>query len=623
MSLYLTTENYNSILGGKKICVFGAYKEAISMCEDLNNDNDIVFFIDNYKNGSIFRGKCVISLDEYNDNHYNFPIIIASRRSSKVISNQLVNHGLRAGEDFWVWDGNFLFHENSYITEFINQNKKIWQGYKVEYSSGILTPMSFSHDVSIIIRTSYFANYMSEKYKARIIGYGFAGCNCREISDTVKKVYNSFNVENFIDVELDNVQQEKVNNIVDDIWPTLNSWTDWKRINIYGIHFGTTMIRHFFREKIPVSNMRDEVYLQFLYEAVSIIVFWFDYILCNDIKIVLMIDGTHSDGYLRDIAIYNNIPAYSIGGNSYRLTYDFAECTMFQHFDLMWKQLSQSEQNYGIEWAKKRLAERLLGSTQDVNETDKKHFAFTNCVSDIRVLKDTNKLKVLICPHSFEEDSYWYGPHLFDDNYYSWLRHLGELSNKTDYEWYLKPHPSAIGRDPIIIDNILSEYPNIIEIKGNVSPIQLSQEGIKFAFTESGTIGHEYPALGIQVINAGYNPHSKFDFCWNPSTIEEFDNLVYNIPKLIPKDDMEGLLRFYALRYLYYDWDYTMNNNVFFENDLLKAPDKDYPQKYKKYELYVREFTYEKHDNILKTMPEIVRRMDEWKPYTLYKRRDF
>ena len=38
-----------------------------------------------------------------------------------------------------------------------------------------------------------------------------------------------------------------------------------------------------------------------------------------------------------------------------------------------------------------------------------------------------------------------YGNLIFPD-FYEWMVYLGEFSKKTEYEWYIKNHPSGKGR---------------------------------------------------------------------------------------------------------------------------------------------------------------------------------
>ena len=292
----------------------------------------------------------------------------------------------------------------------------------------------------------------------------------------------------------------------------------------------------------------------------------------------------------------------------------------------MWNQLTFEEQKYGIEWSKDHIRKRLQGGTEEVFYTNKNNFTFAEKKRGKRILNDNDLLKIIICPHIFEEDSYWCVEHIFDDNYFAWLCHLGDLSEKTqDYDWYLKMHPFAQRRDMIIIDMLLEKYPRIKKIPSNVSPLQLKEEGAAYALTVYGTIGHEFPEIGIQVINAGINPHIAYDFTWNPRTKEEYDHLILNLDQLEKKTDEEGLYQFYSLNYLYYDWEYIPYRTLFFENPLL-AMDRLELRNYGrdlgtwKYEAYIKEWTRERHETILAQLEAVFQKLDAWRPDVLYRR---
>ena len=71
--------------------------------------------------------------------------------------------------------------------------------------------------------------------------------------------------------------------------------------------------------------------------------------------------------------------------------------------------------------------------------------------------------------------------------------------------------------DETTVNKFLIDFPQIILLDGNTSFLQLADEGLDYVFTCHGTVGHEVPLLGIQVINADINnPHICYDFNWNP-----------------------------------------------------------------------------------------------------------
>lgn len=612
------------------IYVFGVCRESKEFVDSLPNRVSVIAFVDNNKAQKEGRycKKEILSREDYVRAKKREPIVVCTNRYAREIVEQFESDGLEVGKDILVWDQGCVFHESHIVQKFVSVYEDEWKdlgGAYHEPNGLVLMPFDNRHS-PLLFRFAFCANYLAEKYRASIAGFCKMGFPYSNISTVVRRVYRSFHVEHIIDTSLSETQTAKVRSLFKEIWPTLTSWADWDGITIDGVHFGTTMQRDFFRRYLPTWDMRSNEMKNYLLEALSVIVFWFDFFELNLVHTVLMDDGTLWDGYIRDIAISKGIPVYAVGANVRRLTLDFAELSVYQTFDNLWNQLSEKEKRYGIEWAKNRIDEHINGNTQDVALVDKQNFAFANPVTKGRVLKKNDKLKIVLCTHSFEEDCYWYGKHIFDSNYFSWLAHVGELSNKyTEYEWYLKKHPSASMRDKIIVEMILDRYPNLIELPDNISPIQLKQEGVEYALTVCGSIGHEYPAIGIQVINAGLNPHSKFDFCFNPHNEKEYDDLIKNLKYKPKKTNLEELYQFYALKYLYYNWDYTGFKEHFFRNPILNLTNKGlrtmgYELSPWIYEEYLKELSDESFREAYGKMEGLFQAMDDWSPTKLYRK---
>ncbi len=630
INFYLTEEECRRLFNGKKVFVFGTGVDAEQFTQELEDCIGIRAYIDNRRAeyGSMFYGKNVISLKQGLENRGpNEPIIIATYRFAREIIKQLEEVGLISGVDFFVYDNMQIFHADEITESYISFLSNIWKEHKKSnISKKILVPFDNRHDLMSVVY-AYCGNYFAEKYNASIYAYFRGGAVYSNISETIKNIYRAFNVEDVINTELVKDLQNEADNICSAVWRKASTWEDWDNITIYGIHFGTTIIRDFLRRYIPTFDLREEKMYQFLQRTIRTIVFWYHYIFENDVSVVLLADGVSWDGYIRDIAISKGIPTYALGYKMAKMTLDYCDRAQYPYFKEMWMQLTNDEQIYGMKWAKEHIAKRLRGGTEEVFYTNKNNFTFAEKKKNNRILEDNDKLKIIICPHIFEEDCYWCGKQIFDNNYFAWLCHLGELSEKTpDYDWYLKMHPFAQRRDMIIINMLLEKYPRIKKIPSNVSPLQLKEEGAAYALTVYGTIGHEFPEIGIQVINAGVNPHSAYDFTWNPQTKEEYDDLILNLENLETKEDYEGLYQFYSLNYLYYDWEYIPFRKLFFENPIL-AMDKLELKNYGKdlgtwkYEEYMKEWTKEKHEQIMNQMESIFQKLDEWEPNILYKRK--
>ena len=69
--------------------------------------------------------------------------------------------------------------------------------------------------------------------------------------------------------------------------------------------------------------------------------------------------------------------------------------------------------------------------------------SFGKIKNNKKVLNKSKKLKVLIATHCLFDSPHVSGNFFFND-FSDWLHYLGNLSDKTNYDWYLKAHPYFI-----------------------------------------------------------------------------------------------------------------------------------------------------------------------------------
>lgn len=628
--MFLTNEECKELFENKEIYVFGAGMDAEEIQKRLSKYTTIRAYIDNYRGntGILFCGKPIIELSQcLEEKTAEQPILVCTKAYAMEICKQLLECGLKAGIDYFVWDDRCVYHYNDDVRDWITFCKKIWTQEKRDSSKEVLIPFS-NTAIKYRILTMYYAQHFAEKFNASICGY--TRHNAKQVyeGDISLEIYKACNVDKIICMKLTEEQEETARQICDNLWNQLHTWEDWKNINIYGINLGASIVSNFLRRYVPSFDLQDEKMYTYLNKCVREIVFWYEYINTNDIKVIFLDDGVTSDGFIRDIAITKGIPVYVHEERLYRLTLDWRqirECVT-THFKELWEQLSVKEQEYGLKWAERQIAKRLQGGTEEMGGIHKNNSTFAEAKKKYRILADDDKIKVIIFPHIFEEFSLHGGWQIFDDNYFSWLCHLGELSEKTpQYDWYVKLHPAARQRDNMIIDMIIEKYPRIKRIPSNVSPLQLKEEGAKFALTVSGTIGHEFPEMGIQVINAGNNPHIAYDFTWNPKTKDEYDDLIMHLDVLNKKIDIEDIYKFYCLDYLYYDWEDEKNKKLIFENELLVKKESQLKQMGMEegawmYREFMNEWTWEKQKRICSKLGEVIKQADNWKPNILYKK---
>ncbi|MCI9081075.1 MAG: hypothetical protein HFI70_01915 [Lachnospiraceae bacterium] len=624
---FLNCKECEELFAGKEVYVFGAGVDGESLYRKLGSIVTICAFIDNkrFGAGNYFCGKEIINLEQFKlirtDNQ---PVLIASYRYMEEICRQMTAEGFVPDEDFFIWDDMCIHHADDITKQYINFMSGIWKNKKRENRQKIiLVPFDSRHDQNSV-QYAYCANYLAEKYDASIYGFCRYGASAQNASKVVLDIYKAFNVAGLVDSTLNEELQKESDAVFQELWENLYTWADWNQITVFDICFGTAIISDFLREELPDYNLRSERIRTFLKKSIDTIVFWYHFIQEHDIVTVLLADAVCWEAYIREIALAKGIPTYAIEytmQKAYPQFHNRHDASL--HFKEMWKQLTAKEQAYGISWAKDHIDRRINGNLEDISEFVAKHLKFES--KSTRVLDDDDKMKIIICPHIFEENSYQF-EQIFDNSYMSWLCHLGELSEQTpDYHWYLKPHPCGRRRDFIIMETFSRRYPKIKMLPSDISAVQLKKEGADFALTVCGTIGHEYPALGIQVINAGQNPHSAFDFTWNPRTKEEYDDLIMNLEKLEPKDNIDELYQFYSMHYLFYDWEYIPYKTMFYQNPLLPMCKEElsiYGRELGtwKYEEYMKEWTPQNHEKLWGEMEHLFQKMDEWRPDVFYRR---
>ncbi|SFW31989.1 hypothetical protein [Selenomonas ruminantium] len=535
----------------KDIVIFGAGQDGQNWQRQYREELKIHYFLDNGTPSG-----CTKQVDEvpvYNaaekiaqGNLYH--ILVLSRDYQDEMCAQLKEAGLVAGQDFhvWEWRGDL---DLEHVYAFIEHNRQIWgKESKQRKSRKILCTMYWHHCADMVF-TSYYGNVLAQKYDAEIIGasikwpinYPFA---C--------EVYNSFHAKGFLPMVLSECQQKRVEELFDKIWPTLHTKNDWQAIEIDGINFGHEIYREYLRYVAGIFN--PEKYemdmRKILKQALRIIVYYKDYFSQNDVRAVTMTDGLYEEGYVRIIAWHYGAKVYAIDWGRVRY-YPPGQDGLYVNnlnYPEIFNRLSAQEQEDGLLWAKKTLKERLGGATTEISSLAVSPWAQKQ--STKRLLDENEKLKIVIVPHSIIDDAYPYGRFMFADHE-DWLRFLGEMSERTDYDWYIKYHPIA-GQESIELwDDIVKRYPKIKKLPINSSPKQLKEEGIKFALTLWGSCGYEYPLLGIQVIAAGPNPYGNYNFCWQAHTLEEYERMLLHLPEMYKQIDVEEIYQFYCVHFRY------------------------------------------------------------------------
>ncbi len=438
---------------------------------------------------------------------------------------------------------------------FIDYCLKRWSRIEQKARKSIVLVELYPVDQTVLA-FSYLSNILAEKYQSRIISFSLSYRNkhlfyCRY--RRMIEIYKSFNAKSHFNTEISGQPSNVVMSIVEDVFSRIKSKNDVLDISINGNLIGNEIYEaYLIEQRKPTIDIHSVEFREFLLKCIKTYVFWEEYFNQHDVKAVVLSHGIYRYGIIKTIANRKGIPVYLPTVRSLYCLKKPNEWGIPRYalYPELFKSFPQEIRNNGIAWAKERLQLRLSGEIGvDMSYSTKS--AFRRDLSSNKVLRVSGRIKVLIATHCFFDNPNAYGRNLFPD-FYEWISFLGEMSEITNYDWYLKTHPDLMpGNDEVLIE-LLNKYKNITRLPSDTSHFQLAEEGVSFVLTVYGSVGHECPLLGQTVINAGErNPHIGYEFNIHAKTVEEYRGYLLNLEKIKHKVDKEKVYEFYFMHYKY------------------------------------------------------------------------
>lgn len=480
---------------------------------------------------------------------------------------------------------------------FIDFNLNKWKSRKLsENPSEVLVEL---YPVSqTVLAFSYFANALAEKHGARLLSFSTSSRNSflyKLRHRSLYEIYKSFCVESHVNTGLQKYET-KAKEASAEILSKIKTKEDILDLVVDGYPIGSDIYEAYLISKVrPTLEPGSVEFSKFLAECLGTFYFWRNYFERRAVKAIIMSHGIYQYGIIARIAIKMGIPVYlpNIRGMGCLKNPGELGNPHFHLYPELFKSLSLDTQEKGVEWAKQQLQRRLSGVVGvDMSYSTKS--AYDRTSHSGKVLREGKRLKVLIATHCFFDNPNAYGRNLFPD-FYEWLIFLGEMSNKTNYDWYLKTHPDVVPGNEPIISEILSKYPKITRVPSSVSQHQLAEEGIKVVLTVYGSVGHECPLLGETVINAGMNPHIAYKFNVHPKTIAEYTDILLNLDTIKMDFDTKELYEFYFIQHKI-----NVAQKLFFNSysDFISKLNVEEQNTSKVYEYFMAEYSKEKDASI-------------------------
>lgn len=455
---------------------------------------------------------------------------------------------------------------------FIEHNKKVFPRRKAATQKN--TPiilMEYNRMSSAHIPYSYLANALSDLYKAKIVSF----CVTPEkqwrywINKIIRskgrgeseRVYKSFGSEGFIRPVISREQKKAASKLCNGLMATIKDKRDIENITVNNVWIGDLIYDSYLMGfKKPTIEKDSTDFKKFLLKSLQIFVWWDEYFNENNVHAVNVSHCVYNLAIPLRIALRRNIPAFQANlTHMYRMNKNnYFAYSDYRYFPKLFAALPEGLKKAGIAEAKRRIEKRFAGEVGvDMAYSTKSAFGASR---HGRLLNESPRKKILIATHCFFDSPHSYGNNIFPD-FYEWLKFLGEISKKTDYDWYIKTHPDYLPGTMEIIKSFVACYPKLTLLPADASHHQIIAEGIDIALTVYGTIGFEYAALGIPVINCSLNnPHISYNFNLHPKDAEEYRLLLLGLDTLEFKFDKNQVYEYYFMQHIY------NTNNLFFDS---------------------------------------------------------
>ena len=473
------------------------------------------------------------------------------------------------------------------------------------------------------IAYSYLANVLAERHGARIVGYvaqanrsrkeAFKAWTKRTIGYAPYGAYRSFGTGQVVTPVLTRAQKARAGRLFAQIYDGIASKTDIEAMRVSGIWIGDLVYDAYLREYARPTIIKASVeFVTSLRHSLELFVFWQDYLDAHDVRAINVSHTVYGNAIPLRIAVARGIPVYQVNlTHCYRLDaehlFAYGDFTTFRE---RFAALPEAVRDAGLAEAQRRIERRFRGEVGvDMAYSTKSAF---RAPFHPRLLSESPRKKILIAAHCFFDSPHSYGNNLFPD-FYEWLDFLGQMSERTDYDWHIKTHPDFLPGSKEIAEAFVSKYQKLTMLPSDASHHQLIAEGIDVVLTCYGSVGFEYAALGVPVINASMNnPHIAFDFNVHARDVEHYRQLLLQLDELPLVIDRQEVLAYYFMAFIHH------SPNLFFSDydgtiHCLGGYAKQFTPAI--YDVWLDQWTLEQHEALLAALVTFVEsedyRMDE------------
>ena len=356
------------------------------------------------------------------------------------------------------------------------------------------------------------------------------------------KYINKDEIKNseFLNYNFSNVTNSK--KITEKIFKNLKNKKDVFNIKYKNFKIGKYIYQSYCREEYePVLDYKDHKLKKYILEAIE---YTHNSIIFLSRKKYSHMFVTHA-GYLKynclnlvakhfgcKISMYSKFNFYKII-RFVDITKKLTQDEYYEDFKKDFNRLKNKKEKINI--SKKELTSRNLKFSQN----ERVHKLFINSKLLDLNSSDKNPNKILILPPCMFDTLFHFNNNLFDEPY-EWLIFILKRAEKTNFSWYVKPHPDQHSENQKIYDLIRKRFKKIKFLDPQISAQTFKKANFKSMFTYQTTGVHEYIHMGIPSVISGDNIQSAFNFGKPVKTKKHLEKAIQkaNKIKLIKNDDI-------------------------------------------------------------------------------------
>lgn len=325
--------------------------------------------------------------------------------------------------------------------------KKFVRQRRVHFQNGTKIYVDSLQSPAALVALAIFLPVLSKSLGSSIVGYRFI--HARWYSFFTQRLIHNFSVLSAIGAKEFDLQVSG-KNVNAEFTSLFKGITDTRKLLSFKyreILIGDLIYDTYLNESHqPTLDLYDPALLSHFADACFFVDTWIKLIETNAVSAVCVGHTVYKNGIPARVCLAYGIPAYQVNLGA---IYSLREDRHFAHFDFLdypadFGKLTEREKETAISVAQERLNQRILkGEAPELSYMPVSAFKPISGMES-RVLRKNEKFKVLIATHDFFDSPHCQGETLYDD-FYVWLYKLAELSQRTDFDWYIKNHPYLRG----------------------------------------------------------------------------------------------------------------------------------------------------------------------------------